>query len=72
MKNFLIGSSFVLCMCIATELSFDYFGNGCMVDYDHVYVTQIRPGEYISENGVTCHQTIIHTARGKFLEGTHK
>ena len=53
-------------------MAVDYFADGCMVDYDHVYTVQVRPGVFVSEQGVMCHQAIIHTARGKEREGDHR
>lgn len=43
----------------------DYFADGCIVDYDTIHSRQLPDGSYVWYRGETCHQQIIHTARGK-------
>lgn len=52
-------------LCCASVAAVDYFADGCMVDYETVITRKQPDGSFISYNGTTCHQMLIHTAAGR-------
>jgi hypothetical protein len=68
LSGFCIGLS-ILMLITLPIMAVDYFANGCVVDYDHVYSRKLKSGDVVYFHGAKCKQILIHTTKGKALEG---